>query len=243
MMFDRSIRTYAAALAIAAAFAAAPAHAATLHSNLIDNGDAEQGAVSASEGDTSESIAGWSVVAGHMVILAHEDKFGAPDLDPDPANPFEPGDNFFYGGQTSTPSVLAQSIDVSPLAGAIDSGATDFVLSGWLGGWSTHDDRLDLVAVFRDGGGNALGEASIGPVWAADRNAVTGFLFRSDEGAVPELTRTVQLTMSTYAWQGASNNDGMADNLSLVFVPEPGTIALLGTAGLLAIARRPRRSR
>lgn len=197
-----------------------PIYGAALNENLIVNGDAELGEVSASESDTDQEVVGWSHTAGHMVILAHEDKFNAPDLNADPENPFERGDNFFYGGQTSTPSVLEQSIDVSSLASEIDTGTLDLVLSGWIGGWQSHDDRLELTAEFEDSNGQVVGEAVIGPVWASDRNNDTGFLFRSAEGLVPEETRSVHLTMRTFDWAGASNNDGMADNLSLVFGPE-----------------------
>lgn len=190
---------------------------ASLHQNLIVNGDAELGSVSSSEGDMSQQVVGWTQTQGHMVVLAHENKFDfAPDLDPDPDNPLEHGKNFFYGGQTTAPSVIEQTIDVSPLADRIQTGEIVFELSGWLGGWRNHVDAAELIAEFRDDQGNLLSTDSIGPVTPAERSNQTGYLYRLSNGAVPAATSSVLVRLVTFPWQGANNNDGMADNLALV---------------------------
>ncbi len=93
-------------------------------------------------------------------------------------------------------------------------GAT-FVLSGFLGGFATQNDRATLTATFKDGGGGTLAIASIGPVTNVDRGNVTGLLFRTTSGSVPAGTRTVDLLLTLTRAAGFSN-DGYADNLSLV---------------------------
>ena len=84
-------------------------------------------------------------------------------------------------------STASQSIDVSASGddGDDDEGGVTFVLSGFLGGFATQNDRATLTATFKDGGGGTLAIASIGPVTNVDRGNVTGLLFRTTSGSVP----------------------------------------------------------
>ena len=66
------------------------------------------------------------------------------------------------------------------------------------------------------GAGTArLGEATLGPVTAGQRQGITGLLLRTATGTVPRGTRRLAVTI-TMARASGTYNDGMADNLELV---------------------------
>ena len=104
---------------------------------------------------------------------------------------------------------------MSTPAATIDSGFAPFTLSGFLGGFASQTDNAVLSATFNDGLGSLLGSASIGPVTNSDRGNATGLLLRSASGAVPTGTRTIDILLTFTRNQG-TDNDGYADNLSLV---------------------------
>jgi hypothetical protein len=105
---------------------------------------------------------------------------------------------------------------VSQYANAIDASHVTYLLSGWLGGWTSQDDNATLTVTFQNASGAALGTGSIGPVMAADRASATGLVQQSSSGAVPSGTRTVLVVLSMARTSGSAN-DGYADDLSLVF--------------------------
>ena len=108
-------------------------------------------------------------------------------------------------------------IDVSSLASTIDAGA-NWNLSGWLGGYLDQEDRTSVTAIFKDVSGGTLDNGSIGPVTAADRNYLTGFLERTATGLIPVGTRKIQVQID--AIRATGYNDGYADNLSLVITAD-----------------------
>ena len=83
-----------------------------------------------------------------------------------------------------------------------------------LGAYS-QDDQATLTAVFKDTGGAVLATATLGPVLAADRNGVTGLLFRTQTGTVPANSTSVVVTLTMTRLEGTAN-DGYADSLALV---------------------------
>jgi hypothetical protein len=115
-----------------------------------------------------------------------------------------------------------QLITLAP--GAASSGKLVYVLSGWLGGYSDQGDDATLYASFEGPNGKAISKSQIGPVTAAQRNG-TELLFRHVSGPVPATTQAVLVQLVMQRFSG-SDNDGMADNLSLVL----STSAAKGTS-------------
>lgn len=231
-----------------AGLAAAPLSASAssvFGSNLIVNGDAEAGPASASGSDILGATG--FVTVGNFTTVTYGAGGGFPAAT-DPGGSVG-GANFFSGGPNNGSSSASQSIDLSSDSGLIDLGTSSFVLSAYLGGFSTQSDNAVLSISFLDNLNGVLGSALLGPVTSTDRAGATGLLFRSANGFVPTGARSVSVNLLMSRTDG-DYNDGYADNLSLVLtqggapgaVPEPGTWAVMlagfGMAG--AALRRAR---
>jgi hypothetical protein len=136
------------------------------------------------------------------------------DLSATTPGPKNRGKNYFYGGPDAARSTGTQVINV-PAAGVAGGRAT-FVLSGWLGGYSSQGDNAAVYVTFASSAGSPLAKATLGPVTEAQRDGTSELLFRRASGPVPAATRTVVVKLVMSRTDG-SDNDGMADNLSLVF--------------------------
>src|SRR5262249_22704078 len=95
-----------------------------------------------------------------------------------------------------------------------------FDLSAYLGGFEDQEDHAVLTVTFLDRDGKKLGEAQVGPVTALERKKTTGLLLRSTRGKVPAGVRKLVIRLTFTRFSG-SDNDGSADNLSLVFTEAP----------------------
>lgn len=221
--------SFAAAVTVALALAPA-AQATTFGSNLIANGNAENG------------VAGWNATPQFEVV-----KYGAAGGFPFPADP-GPADRgtYFFGGGYAALSTASQSIDLSSLAATINTGASRYDLSAWLGGYSSQNDNAKLTATFYGAGGAVLSSASLGPVFNTERGNQTGLLLRDTQGYIPVGTLNVGITLALTRTDG-SYNDGYADNLSFAVaaapVPEADAYAMLlgGLALLGVVAKRKQR--
>ncbi|HEX6777739.1 MAG TPA: hypothetical protein VF099_06030 [Ktedonobacterales bacterium] len=181
--------------------------------NLIVNPGAENGAADPDGGTPVTTIPGWTIAGGEFDVVQYQASSGNYPAVTDPG-PTDRGKNFFCGGPSDDVSTATQTIDVSKDALKLDTGLVGYVLSGWLGGFSDQDDNAALSIQFEDASGKALGKAQIGPVLAADRNNVTGFLSRTTTGKAPKGTRKIVVTLTMTRVSGSAN-DGYADNLSL----------------------------
>lgn len=177
--------------------------------NLIVNGDAE--AAVGSAGGDPVATPPW-VSTGEATAIQYGSG-GYPDASEGPP---DPGMNFFAGGENDAMSSLEQLVDVTQYTTAIDAGSVTYILSGWLGGYSDQGDNATLAVTFEDATGTPLGTATIGPVTETDRMGTTGFLQETMDGSVPKGTRSVDVLLTMIRTDGA-NNDGYADDLSLVF--------------------------
>lgn len=192
--------------------------------NLLVNpgADASPGYDQSATTQTSTDLPGW-VRSAFLMADSYQDSGG--DLYQASGGPFDAGSNYFYGGvdvsDDSNPIATAfEDVDVSSAASLIDAGNEAYTLAGWLGGYSSQNDNCVLAIQFQDWAGSMLGMDQIGPVLAADRNGNTELLQESSNGSVPAGTRVIHVLMTITRTDG-TNNDGLADSLSLV----------LGTAG------------
>jgi hypothetical protein len=104
---------------------------------------------------------------------------------------------------------------------AINTGRIGGTLSGWIGGYSGQRDHTTLTVSFLGGSGQVLGTFRIGPVTEVERKGVSEFLFRRATIAVPKGSTSAKLTLVMTRSDG-SDNDGLADNLSLVLATATG---------------------
>jgi hypothetical protein len=200
----------AAASGTSAHSEAAPAiHCAACGHNLIKNGGAEAG--KGANADVKVKVPDWTPTK-HFTAARYTWTGG--DLSPTSPGAPHRGKNYFYGGPESTRSSGSQTVTVA--GSGVSTGKVTFKLSGWLGGYSDQSDRATLTASFERANGTVLSAASIGPVSVGARHDISKLLHRSTTGKVPAGTRKIALTLVMSRGSG-SDNDGMADNLSLVF--------------------------
>ena len=85
-------------------------------------------------------------------------------------------------------------------------------------GYLNQDDNATLKAAFLDQSFQMVGQVILGPVLAVDRGNQTGLLPQEAPGAVPVGARYVTLYL-TLTRLGGGDNDGSADNISLILLP------------------------
>ncbi len=177
--------------------------------NLVLNPGAEAGP--GTNNDTVVKVPDWKQAGG---FTAAQYAWGGGDITATTPGPKNRGKNYFYGGPDAARSTGTQMIKVA--AAGISAGKASYVLSGWLGGYSSQGDNAQVYMTFENAAGSSLAQTSLGPVTAGQRADSSELLFRQTTGAVPAATRTVVVKLVMSRTDG-SDNDGMADNLSLVF--------------------------
>jgi hypothetical protein len=199
-----------------------PAVRVALGANLIANPDAEAGKAD-EKGTELVDIPGWRRKGKATVVPYRKDRPGWTVLPaPDSPGPRERGKNLFIGGPEREVAELTQELDVTTLAGKIDTGRLVYELSAYLGGYANQEDHAVLAVTFLGGEGMKLGEAQVGPVTAKERKGATGLLPRVRTGKVPAGVRKLSFRL-TFTHREGGYNDGSADNLSLVIKePRPG---------------------
>jgi hypothetical protein len=190
--------------------------------NLIQNPGAEAGP-GASSFPSVVPPTGW-ITSGNFTACQYAIG-AATDPNPEDSAAIGGGTNYFAGGPSNAFSTARQVIDLSGRATGIDAGGLTATLSGYLGGFLSQNDRMQVVATFRsapDGTGSDLGSMTIGPVLPADRASETKLVFRSANAAIPAGTRSVDILLVANRAEG-EYNDAFADNLSFeVSGDEPG---------------------
>ena len=183
-----------------------------LNSNLIRNGDAEDGGGSMA----GEFVNSPRWLGADFTVVPYGAPGGFPTIGTDRI-PAVHGYNFFAGGNSVSGSAIGtQNIDVSAIGTAIDAGQIIAKLAGDFGGYGAQDDAASLLVFFYNAVGDVLGSETIGGVTPGDRGNATALLHRTASILVPAGTRilVVELLMTHGAAPGY--NDGYADNLSLI---------------------------
>ncbi|MGW1871337.1 alkaline phosphatase family protein [Streptomyces mauvecolor] len=201
-------------------FSPPPAHAAGGSSNLIVNGDAEAGGYCTDDWAAATTVPGWTTQAGGVNVMCHTaGSFGLP------SDGNAPGKAFFGPGNFGDGS-MAQTVDVSSAATAVDGGGVSYNLSGWLGGWTTYSGYAAVSLHFQDANGRPLSSTvKLPTVSASDRALATKFLARSTTGPIPAGTRSIQVEVQ---FLSTSHETGYVDNLSLTLntpVTAPAALA------------------
>ncbi|TQF01262.1 hypothetical protein E6W39_02190 [Kitasatospora acidiphila] len=199
---------------------ATPAQAAAGSGNLIVNGDAEAGGSCTNDWSAATTVPGWTVEAGGINAMCYTvGSFGQPN------DGHTPGKAFFGPGNFGD-GAMAQTVDVSSAATAIDGGGVHYNLGGWLGGWTVYGGYVAVSLHFQDANGDPVGAtAKLPTVSATDRGLSTKFLSRTTTGSVPAGTRSIQVEVQ---FLSTSNETGYLDNLSLTLdtpVTAPAPVA------------------
>ena len=176
--------------------------------NLIANPGAEAG--KGADADVIVKVPDWKQT-GAFTAAQYA---WAADLSTTTPGPTKRGKNYFYGGPSASISTGTQVIKVG--TGGISAGRVSYVLSAWLGGYSDQPDNARLMATFESSAGTVLKTVTLGPVTVGQRHDVSGLFLRQSTGKVPATTVQIKVELVMTLLEGG-DNDGLADNLSLVF--------------------------
>lgn len=206
------------------------ANSASAAVNLIKNGDAEAGL-----GGNYEvvPIPEWNVITGGFTVIKWDAPGGYPaSTDP---GPVDRGLNYFSGGAYDSYSAAYQVTDVLD-----NAGGANYYASGYFGGFGSQTDYSQLTIKFLDEYSSIIGYAWLGEATPAERNNVTGFVFKEISGTTPIGTTKIEFLLEMNRQQGSAN-DGYADNLffSITPVPEAETYAMfIAGLGLISFIQR-----
>ncbi|MBI1191052.1 MAG: hypothetical protein GC200_10280 [Tepidisphaera sp.] len=202
----------AAVLAAGVASIGGLAQAQDYNINLIANPGAEEGPASPN-GNTIVMIPNWDTLDDGFTVVA----YGTAGF---PAAFSGSGQKFFVGGNNAQFSTASQTIDLTPLAQGLDTGAVTFQLAADLGGAGNQDDNASITLLWADGAGNSIGTSGLQGPLAGERGNQTKLLHRMTMGTVPAGARSVTLVLFMARNVGPFN-DASADNVSLVLSRPP----------------------
>lgn len=217
---------YGAVLGVLLASACALPAQSVFGTNLIVNPGAEAGP--GDNGTTPiQPIPGWART-GYADVITYASDYEA-GINLYDIIPQDHGLNMFYGGNRHQPSSLTQTVDLTPGATAINLGTVVYTVAGYLGGYGDWDDNSVLTVVFLGASSQALKTVTLGPVLAVDRGDANGMYLRRQIGIVPAGTTQATITLLFTPNSTSSENNGLADNLSLVLNPPSAPASLLNT--------------
>ena len=183
--------------------------------NLLVNPGAEAGTGTSSDGVVAAPS--WTRAVGSFTVASYA--WSGGDLSATTPGPPNRGANYFYGGPNpangGSVGIGTQTLSLSRAAAAIATGKVTATLSGWLGGYGSQRDTAKLAVSFLNSTGKTLGGLTIGPVPAGGKPAIASALYlKRATGVVPKGTASAKVSLVMTRLSG-SDNDGMADNLSL----------------------------
>jgi hypothetical protein len=198
------------------AFAQSSAYFGT---NLIVNGNAEEGVGSAD--GSIVPVPGWTVT-GNLTAVQYQPAGSSTDFPKTTsAGPPDRGTNFLAGGPRNNQSEARQVIDLTPVADTIDRGGVAYRLLGYFG--SSGNASAMLWALFYNANGDYISSEIIGGNMTGNADLVAD-INEYWEDVVPIGTRNIRIwlvmtdngnsTTDTY-------NNAYADSLSLILTPPP----------------------
>jgi uncharacterized protein (TIGR03437 family) len=194
------------------------AHAQTsiFGTNLIVNGGAESGNAGTSISNVVPTIPGWTKGTGGTVNVLSYGITGYL-LTTSPSPP-DRGFQYFVGAGYPPPSIMSQTIDISPGASTISAGNVKFTASAFLGSSNPSDyfGNAQMAVSFNNAKGQPFNTITLGPLSYPGN----GMTLQQQIGIVP--TGTVQITV-TVSFGGINGGNGAADSLSLVLTTPTGT--------------------
>jgi len=189
--------------------------------NLVQNPGAESGP--GSHLDTIvTNLPDWTRVKGGFTVVTYTWPGG--NLTPPPPVPANHGANYFYGGPGKSGNVtegnVAEATQTISLNGdpAVAAGLVHATLAGWLGGATNHQDNARVKAIFLGPAGHVIDWLFIGPAPPTSGDGNDALHYKSATGLVPHGAASVRIAiiMTRYSQGRPTDNNGMADNLSLV---------------------------
>ena len=197
-----------ACLLLLAAPASARTGSAPPSDNLLQNPDAEAGTTG--HGNLV-GVPGWSLTGSFTV-----DDYGDTDrLSKDVSVAYSGGNNYFFGGPGKPLSTATQTVDLTAYADEIDKGSLDIVFGADVGGYATQADKMDVQADILSATGGTLKTYTVAGATKEQRHNTTTLRGTVYWAALPVGARSIRVTMTATRYD-AFNNDGYADNLSLV---------------------------
>jgi len=186
-------------------------------SNLVLNGDAEQGPASALASPAVDTVTGWTRVpiagtpenATILTYAGYKASYGIVIKGPEGS---VLGNNVFMGGVTAS-SRLSQTVSLSSLNLAPNQ-LHPYQFSALLGGTEAEDDHVDALLEGLDAGGQVTVSGQLSGPRALERQNVARLLRRTLEGTLPASTVSVRLTLE-FTREFGQLNESFADNLEL----------------------------
>ena len=195
-----------------------------LGENIIVNPGAEDQQVEVASGQQAKAgvVSAWESIGTNTPVQVQPwNGFALDEGDHLPVPDGAGANHFLHGtiGDVAMRTTLRQHIDLKKLRSTIRKGAT-YHFSAWIGGWKKQKDEAQVRIVFFDKDGNELGEDTLGPVTAADRDSKNGMRKRQSEGSVPHASHKVVIELIFDKEQGGSVSDAAMDLLELVISKE-----------------------
>jgi hypothetical protein len=122
--------------------------------------------------------------------------------------------NCYFWGSHDWYSYMSQTINLDVYSINIDLNKVSFNFSVWTGGWQNQDDAATEWVTFYDSNNINTGNASIAPVFAADRMNISELLYRQVTGMIPINTRSVAVVIAMLST--TVSNDAAVDDISFI---------------------------
>ncbi|CAF1180341.1 unnamed protein product [Didymodactylos carnosus] len=187
--------------------------------NLIKNGDAEQGqCYHSNQSSITAALQGWSRHGGVIQIYYNNNdlKMYITNYTTDWHLCFFFGGNQYSDSSNSNENTIRQEINVKQLSILINSRQARYHASAYLGGFEDEQSSASMKIGFKNTR-NKTEYIIVGPVTNVDLQNKTAILFCSYNGTVPNDTLAIGIELKFHRQKSHSGlRFGMTDNLKFV---------------------------